>query len=537
MIAKVVRGYRPAGLLRYLFGPGKFEEHKNPRVVASWDSAPWLHQPAKLMAVVMDGEVVESGEFDFDLGPLTDTMQDLAARAGLPSRSPPAITPEWTEQLQSGRRLPPEAPSWLSYYKYDPKRKAVVLRDGYVWHCPVRLHPTDPILSDQQWEMIAERLMGATGIAQKEARWIAIRHGDDHIHLMATLVSEHTGKQIHPYRDFVRLRAECRALERELGLYETAGIDKTALAVPTRREKGKAERLGRQVTAREELRRLVSHAAAATSTGEQFLRDLRADGLDPRPIRDADGDIVGYTVALPGDVTAAGTPVRYSGTALGSDLTWPKLLARWDSTPLSAAVQTSLDGRVSPVDRHDAITNATMAVEQAIEQVRAGHDVDGIAHATGEVMSVLTRGSEGRLPGPLAAIAERVDRAARTPHLVLPDRHGAVARDLRHAARRIAAIGALSGRGQERFASVALAIALAGLLAEIAAWQRQRGRVHQAAAASRAAADLPATAQPGRDSRRPRAARPSAPPATPGGAHRDRPARHPSPTVSPDRHR
>ena len=33
------RGTRVGGLLRYLFGPGKREEHVNPRLVAAWDGA------------------------------------------------------------------------------------------------------------------------------------------------------------------------------------------------------------------------------------------------------------------------------------------------------------------------------------------------------------------------------------------------------------------------------------------------------------------------------------------------------------------
>lgn len=33
------RGAHVGGLLRYLFGPGKREEHVRPRVVAAWDGA------------------------------------------------------------------------------------------------------------------------------------------------------------------------------------------------------------------------------------------------------------------------------------------------------------------------------------------------------------------------------------------------------------------------------------------------------------------------------------------------------------------
>jgi hypothetical protein len=70
VIAKVMSGYRPAGLLASLFGPGRFEEHYDPRVVATWDGAVWLHQPDRLALVVLDGEVLPPGEFDFDLRPL-----------------------------------------------------------------------------------------------------------------------------------------------------------------------------------------------------------------------------------------------------------------------------------------------------------------------------------------------------------------------------------------------------------------------------------------------------------------------------------
>ncbi|MBC3763434.1 hypothetical protein ACUN7V_20265 [Quadrisphaera oryzae] len=37
MIGKVVRGNDIGGLLRYLFGPGRADEHINPHVVAAWD--------------------------------------------------------------------------------------------------------------------------------------------------------------------------------------------------------------------------------------------------------------------------------------------------------------------------------------------------------------------------------------------------------------------------------------------------------------------------------------------------------------------
>jgi len=509
VIAKVVRGYRAAGLLAYLFGPGKYETHHNPRVVASWDGAPWLHQPAKLPGVVLDGEVVPAGEFDLDLRPLTQTMQELADAAGLPVSNPPRITPQWAGHLERGGRLPTDAPGWVRHYKYDPQAQAVVLRPGYVWHCPVRLHPDDPTLTDQQWQTIAERLMRATGIHQAGCRWIAVRHADDHIHLMASLISETTGKRFHPYRDYFQLREECRAIERDLGLVETAPADKTALTAPTRAEKGKAERHGRSITAREELRRAVAQCAAATQDPAGFLAELRREGLDPRTTLDAEGQVCGYSVARPGDLTAAGGPVRFSGSTLATDLSWPTLLNRWASTPPQVVpLPRTADDRVPMTERHAALTTTADTVDQAVAAVRErSEDVDALAHATGEILTVLARGREDRGPGPFARTAERYDRAARTPHQVLPRSVGPVARELRRASRHIAAAGALTGRGNEKFAMTALLLALAGLVAEIAAWQQQRGRHHQAAAAQAARDPLMALT----------------------GGNRSRPAGHPAP--------
>ena len=40
-------GLGAGGLVRYLMGPGRFNEHTNQRVIASWDGAPELHQPPR----------------------------------------------------------------------------------------------------------------------------------------------------------------------------------------------------------------------------------------------------------------------------------------------------------------------------------------------------------------------------------------------------------------------------------------------------------------------------------------------------------
>lgn len=510
MIAHVVKpyGWRPAGLIAYLFGPGRHEEHRNPRVVASWDGAPGFHQPPKLPAIRVGDEVIEPGEFDFDLRPLNATMEEWPHRAKLPVTTPPPIPTApagsaqqreieyWSQWLRaSGKRKPPrEAPEWVRWHRYDPKAQRIVLRPGYVWHCPVRLAPDDPTLTDAQWEMIAQRLMTATGLQQEGCRWVAVRHADDHIHLVATLVSERTGRRVYPRNDFAKLRETCRQLERELSLTRTPDIDWTASRNPTRREVGKAERIGRGEPARVELRRVVSQAAAAAHDGGEFLRLLQQEGLVVRVQRTSDGQVRGYAVGFSTDVTAEGTPVLYSGSKLARDLTWPKLLERWASTPNDepAELPRTEAGHPTPAARRAVLAEAAEVVNRAAATLHAGHeDGDGIAHATSEVLATLSAAKEGREPGELSAVLDTFDRAARTPERVMPSSLGSLARELRWAARHLARVGTLSGRGHEKFATVALLVALASLIAEIGAWHQARGRVHQAAAAHRAAKAIP----------------------------------------------
>lgn len=489
MIAKVIRGYRPGGLVAYLFGPGRAEGHRSPRVVASWDGAPWLHQPDTLHSVALDGEILPAGEFDFDLRQLIRTMQAPLKDAGLPTGGLPAVPAEWEALLRSGTPLPNTAPAWLRHYVFDQRRQTVVARSGPVWHCSVRLHPDDPTLTDEQWQHVAGRLMQAVGIHQAGCRWIAVRHADDHIHLMATLVSETTGKRFHPYRDYPKLRTACQQLEREFGLVATASADKTAAPAPTRAEKAKAARLGRALTAREDLRHRVRLCAATTQNGPDFLAALTNERLDPQTVRDAHGKVLGYTVALPIDRTASGTLVRYSGSQLAPDLTWPTLLTRWAGIPPTP----NQSERHTPAERCAVLEQCANAVTSATAALKAGDNGDDVAHSTGELLTLLSHGTEDYTSGPLTALAAIYDRAARTPHQGVPTT-GAVALELRHAARQLGALGPLINRRHQGLAAVALMLAIASLIAEIAAWQQQRGRTHQAAAARTAARALPTVA-------------------------------------------
>ena len=67
--------------------------------------------------------------------------------------------------------------------------------DRPVWHCAVRAAPEDKLLSDDEWAQIAGDIMHSTGLApygqeDNAVRWVAARHGGDHIHIVAMLARQ-----------------------------------------------------------------------------------------------------------------------------------------------------------------------------------------------------------------------------------------------------------------------------------------------------------------------------------------------------------
>lgn len=279
MIGKVRRGGRVAGLLAYLYGPGRANEHVNPRLVAGWRDPAELEPPLR-----------------------PNGKPDLARLAALLRQPPVAIG--------------------------EAER---------VWHCIARAAPQDRELTDAEWARVAREIMHRTGLAShgqetEAVRWVAVHHGDNHIHIVATLARQDGGRP-GISNDFYRVREACRAMEVELGLRRTAPGDRTAARRPTRGEHEQAGRRGWEEVPREGLRRRVGAAAAAAASPEDFLRRLAQAGVQVRLRRGDDGQVVGYAVALDHHRTTAGALVWYGGGKLAADLTWPKLCARWRRTP------------------------------------------------------------------------------------------------------------------------------------------------------------------------------------------------------------
>ena len=281
-----MRGRRVQGLIRYLFGPGNRGEHHDPHMVAGFRPTGDLEPPR-----------MPDGRLDFRA--LDELMVQPLAILG-----------------ERGLNKP-------------------------IWHYPIRAHPDDPILSDEQWAQIAQEVMHATGLAGKGddggCRWFAVRHAADHIHLVATLARQ-DGAYPHVRNDAFRAREALRRIERKYGLVRTAPADRTAARRPSRGEQEKAARHRRPDTPRASLRRHVLTCAAGARSEEEFFSRLRDEGVlvKLRHSHRAPEQITGYAVALPDDTNSAGQPIYFSGGRLAPDLTLPKLRSRWPSTSSGA---------------------------------------------------------------------------------------------------------------------------------------------------------------------------------------------------------
>lgn len=438
MIDRVYTGYDPGGLIQYLFGPGRYDEHENPRVLASWDAQPDLWQPPK----------VGPGEFDLDVRALVAAMQAPAKGAGLPVTTP---NPELAEHARFFTTLP------------DGSRS---LKEGYVWHCTLRNDSSDRTLSDDEWAHIAEEMMHRSGVARRGdvggPRWVAVRHDDDGIHLVATLVRQDTHRRFSPSFYKKKLRDAALEMEQLYGLTSTAPADRTAASCPHRGETEKAARSGR-VPAREELRDAVAQAASASLTVAEFEQALSQAGYRVELRRLPSGDVQGYKVARPGDVNRHGNPVWYSGSTLAADLSLPKLEQRWQQARRGRRPGTALDAGMSGQEWAE---HGEVLVERTrLLLLDDPSQVHGVAHAVGDVWAALDRG-EGRLvSGPGA----RWDRVARQPHQPVPETQH-LADELRWLAR------GLGSTNVPSLAALHLGMALAALALQIASLLGEGGR-------------------------------------------------------------
>jgi hypothetical protein len=441
MIGKISapRGKRCEPLIYYLFGPGRHEQHTDPHIVAGWRHPAELEPPLR-----------EDGTRDFQklLGLLNQPHAAMGSRGF----------------------------------------------DRPVWHCPMRAAPGDKMLSDDEWAQIACGVMDRTGLSpygeeDDAVRWVAVRHGDDHIHIVAMLARQ-DGRRPRLKYDYYRVRDACLAAEQRYGLHSTAPGDRTAARRPARAETEKAARYGLDEAPRVTLRRHVSTAASAAGNEQEFFARLEAAGVLTRKRLSArtPGEVTGYAVALPGDTTRAGEPVWYGGGKLAADMTLPKLRRRW-TTPDSPA-----DDGLTAAERNVAWDHALRAVDAAAAHLRAissavgADDGADVAWATADTLHAAAAALGSRI---LRQAADAYDRAARAPYGRIPSPTPA-GNSLRRAARLLSAFAFITA--DPSFRPLVLITRLAALAEAVAGLRQSQQRAAQAASALSAAQRLHAAA-------------------------------------------
>lgn len=281
MIPNITKGDRPVGLMKYLVGPGKRNEHTDPHLVTGSPT---------IMAWFDDVQLDESSAV-------------MVAK-----------------ELDLNRRtFDMEVPN-------------------HVWHCSLSLRVDERPVTEQQWADIAQDFMDELGFTETSGnapvQWVAVHHGtsiagNDHIHVVASRVRA-DGTKWHDGADYPKVQRAARGIEKKYGLMELGQYAERGFK-PAEQRAGQG-----QEPARFRMERLVRSSAVASQHEAEFVRRLRRSGLLVSA-RFADGGrsvVTGYAVA---ERPPKGMrPIWFGGGKLAKDLTLPALRTGWPDTPQQA---------------------------------------------------------------------------------------------------------------------------------------------------------------------------------------------------------
>lgn len=301
----IERGSRMGGLMSYLQGEGRANEHTDPHLVAG--SAP-------IMA--MHGyDVLDRAAALVIAADLDEPKNVFGTEITRTEKSVDSETGE-----TSTRRV-----------------------DADVWHASLSIAAREGELSDEKWAEIATQFVERMGFAGDElgkadCRWVAVRHGlskngNDHVHIAVSLVRE-DGTKASTHMDFPRAQTICRDLEREHGLEQLHDTERSVAQRGERPgERESAVKRGASEVDAKRLERTVRAAAGASQDEAEFVRRVRRDGvlIRPRFAAGRDDVVAGYSVALRPE--KGQQVVWHGGGRLARDLTLPELRKGWPDHP------------------------------------------------------------------------------------------------------------------------------------------------------------------------------------------------------------
>ncbi len=457
MIGKIKKGSKMIGLVNYLAGPGRSNEHTDMHVVCA----------SELVVSVREGEALDA-----------DNTAALGQELDRPKK---------TYEPGAGRR-------------------------AHVFHVSLSLDAEQGIRDDEFWGTVSREYLDAMGFTGDDGaapcRWAAIRHGvsgkgNDHVHIAVSMIRE-DGTRWSTANDFRRSSKVLRELEQRHGLrvlgqgVKTQGYaEGERESVARRRAFGRYERerrsdptmtpwkalpaAERKTWIDEQLRidqpredmALRLRAAAAQSRDEgEFVRRARGQGLLVRP-RFAEGsvtDVTGYSVAL--RPTEGERPIWYGGGRLGKDLTLPALRSGWGEEHTAAAQSEWRAAARNGSFSVDARSEISPEVRVAYFRELSGYAetlATGVAHRDPERLAAIARAGAGALSSWAVAAgdqgaddARELRRAAKefSRHATLTERPSRAVRPVSDAAADVALV-AVAGMSDR-----------AGMLAMIRAWSK-----------------------------------------------------------------
>jgi hypothetical protein len=227
VIAKITRGERAGDIAAYLHGPGKANEH-----------------------MYMIGNVRRSGGLVIGGNLGRDGHTDGAS---------------WAADLREAIGTRPEI-------------------SKPIWQVSLRTAPGDRQLSDEQWRDAATIM--AQRMGYEEHPWVMVRHGEDHVHIVVSRVSD-TGQVWHARQDFRAAQSAATALEKHFGLVQA----------PRQKAPGKA-RSSQSVVIGNQQQAVVKLGERRAEEAAEFARLKRFIDMDrvthqpgKRPTRPAPGEI------------------------------------------------------------------------------------------------------------------------------------------------------------------------------------------------------------------------------------------------------
>lgn len=378
MMPNIVDGGDTGGLMRYLVGPGRANEHTEPHLVAGSSTIMNRWGDWSELSIAQASEIANY---------LDSFMHE-------------------TERFPRG-----------PIRKFDPemgKTRVVDYGPNHVWHCSLSLSPDEGPLSEEKWAAIARDFMDemefTAASGKSECRWVAIHHGTsknggDHIHIAANIIRE-DGTRWNSWNDQPRSQRACNTLEHRYGLRVVESREHNRSSkCDSAKALNAAKRAGKPLTDRAALETRLRAASKAAANEVDFISRARSLGVRLRP-RFAKGRtdvVVGYSAALhtkPGQTTQ-----WYGGGSIARDLTLSALRERWPDTIESAseaaeAWRDAWKGMPHRPQRRSYTTDEWQGHKRALEIYREhmrgvdASDPLALANATNDVAGLLAAAAQ-----------------------------------------------------------------------------------------------------------------------------------------------